>query len=66
MIWFDRTTRSIVTGCKVCGPATRHVFNDQREADHWASDHLQRAHPEPDDDRITASWASWKRGQRDR
>jgi len=66
VIWFDRTTRSIVAGCKVCGPPTRHVFNDSAEADRWAADHLQRAHPAVDDDRITASAASRKRHQRAR
>lgn len=66
MILFDRTTRSIVVGCKVCGPSTRDVFNTQLEADRWAEDHLTRAHPIADDARITASAASRKRHQRDR
>lgn len=43
MMWFDRTQRSVVAGCRSCG--AREVLNDQREADAWARSHIERAHP---------------------
>lgn len=48
MIWFDRTTRSVVVGCRACG--ARDVALDQRMADSWAAEHLDRAHPKSPDE----------------
>lgn len=63
MIRFDRTQRSVVTVCKACG--ARDVLNDQREADAWATSHIERAHPVADRsqlvDSITASQAATRK-----
>lgn len=45
MMWFDRTQRSVVAGCRQCG--SREVFTGQAAADAWAMDHVYRAHPAP-------------------
>lgn len=50
MIWFDRTQRSVVAGCTPCG--RREVFTSQAAADAWALDHVYRAHPNPDLERL--------------
>ena len=44
MIWFDRTSTSIVVGCHRCG--ARDVVRSQSAADRWAGGHLRTAHPD--------------------
>lgn len=62
-MWFDRTDRSVVVGCRQCG--TRRLFNDRREADAWALEHVQRAHPGPSPEHMRAITASRVRRHRD-
>lgn len=53
MIWFDRTQRSVVAGCRSCG--ARDVFNHQAEADAWARAHVDRAHPSHESGELEAA-----------
>lgn len=62
MIWFDRTSRSVVVGCRQCG--TRRLFNHQGEADGWVVDHLNRAHPGPSPEQERAITAARQRRAR--
>lgn len=64
MIWFDRTQRTVLVGCRQCG--TRRLFGTQPQADTWAHDHVMRSHrgPSPAEERAIA--ASQKRRQRHR
>lgn len=56
MIFFDRTQRSVVVGCRQCG--VREVVTAQAAADSWATMHVYRAHPGPTDAEMQAITAS--------
>lgn len=62
MIWFDRTQRSVVVGCRQCG--RREVTTSQAAADAWALDHVNRAHPGPSPEHERAITASRVRRHR--
>lgn len=62
MIFTDRTSRSIVVGCRRCG--TRDVVLDDTAAGAWARDHLDRVHPDPAPERARALTAARARKRR--
>lgn len=64
MIRFDRTSRSVVAVCTVCG--ARDVFTAQGPADAWALDHLGRIHPDRTPARDRSLSAARSRRHRDR
>lgn len=62
MIWFDRTQRTVLVGCRQCG--TRRLFGTQAQADDWAHAHILRAHPGPSPEQMRAITASRVRRHR--
>lgn len=62
MIWFDRTQRSVVVGCRQCG--VREVTTTRAAADTWARDHVDRAHPGPSPEQERALTAARVRRHR--
>lgn len=65
MIFFDRTQKSVVVGCRPCG--CREVTTTQEAAETWAMAHIERAHPAPTPEKSAALHAQANRNyQRNR